>query len=243
MGRADQTALNSGRVRAWRTRIVGWIPPSPDLQPKSHDVRQPDLPVNRERRSWRHGHFTSDALEGSGQPLVGETGLEPARLAPRDPKSRVSAISPLAHFTRARINTRNPAPFKHTEPFVSIRPSCPNSLRNHAYPPRPVTHGRRSPHRFTRPRRRTRPTRLVGQRPRRALRLDRGAATLDLHFTCSNPQPFHPLVRPLACDRARIRSPGCCRSLHLHPDHRLHLGLDPHPPPLREPNDPTSRPD
>ncbi len=28
--------------------------------------------------------------------LVGETGLEPARLAPRDPKSRVSAISPLA---------------------------------------------------------------------------------------------------------------------------------------------------
>ena len=30
------------------------------------------------------------------QSLVGETGLEPARLAPRDPKSRVSAISPLA---------------------------------------------------------------------------------------------------------------------------------------------------
>ncbi len=27
---------------------------------------------------------------------MGETGLEPARLAPRDPKSRVSAISPLA---------------------------------------------------------------------------------------------------------------------------------------------------
>ncbi len=34
--------------------------------------------------------------------LVGEAGLEPARLAARDPKSRVSAISPLAQ--RAQWN-------------------------------------------------------------------------------------------------------------------------------------------
>src|SRR5438477_11932848 len=37
----------------------------------------------RERRSWR-------------PKLVGETGLEPARVSPRGPKPRASAISPLA---------------------------------------------------------------------------------------------------------------------------------------------------
>ncbi len=51
--------------------------------------------------------------------MVGETGLEPARLAPRDPKSRVSAISPLAH--EAQPSNQRPYPLNFVGPTLLLK--------------------------------------------------------------------------------------------------------------------------